>query len=105
ELRRAPLLDLLRVVAGREAVEAVERLAPTRLALPGGPPGRLVYAPGEPPVLEARVQQLLGLRQTPRVAGGRVPVMLHILAPSRRPVQITADLESFWTNTYPEVRK
>jgi ATP-dependent helicase HrpB len=105
DLRRAPLLDLLKVAAGRRAVDAVERLAPTRLALPHGPPGHLVYAPGEPPVLEARVQQLWGLRETPRIAGGRVPVMLHILAPSRRPVQITSDLASFWANTYAEVRK
>jgi ATP-dependent helicase HrpB len=104
DLRRAPLLDLLRAFAGRDAVDAVERLAPARLPLALGQ-GRLRYTPGEPPVLEARVQQLFGLRETPRVAGGRVPVMLHILAPSQRPVQITADLRGFWERTYPEVRK
>ena len=53
----------------------------------------------------ARIQQLFGLKQTPRVAGGRVPVLLHLLAPNMRTQQITGDLESFWTTTYPQVRK
>jgi len=56
-------------------------------------------------VLAARIQQLFGLRRTPTVARGRVPVMVHLLAPNMRPVQITQDLESFWATTWAEVRK
>ena len=66
---------------------------------------RLDYEPGQPPVLAARIQELFGLADTPRIAGGRVPVLLHLLAPNQRPQQVTDDLASFWKNTYPEVRK
>jgi ATP-dependent helicase HrpB len=52
-----------------------------------------------------RIQELFGLMTTPRLAGGRVPLVIQLLAPNRRPVQITDDLESFWHTTYPEVRK
>jgi ATP-dependent helicase HrpB len=52
-----------------------------------------------------RIQELFGLAETPRVAGGRVPVLLHLLAPNYRPQQVTDDLASFWANTYPQVRK
>ena len=52
-----------------------------------------------------RIQELFGLRDTPRIAGGRVRVLLHLLAPNYRPQQITEDLASFWANTYPLVRK
>jgi ATP-dependent helicase HrpB len=56
-------------------------------------------------VLAVRIQELFGLRETPRVAGGRVPVLLHLLGPNFRPQQVTDDLASFWRNTYPEVRR
>jgi ATP-dependent helicase HrpB len=66
---------------------------------------RLAYEIGRPPVLAARIQELFGLCETPRVARGRVAVLLHLLAPSGRPQQVTDDLASFWRTTYPEVRK
>jgi ATP-dependent helicase HrpB len=56
-------------------------------------------------VLAARVQELFGLADTPTVAGGRVKVLVHILGPNQRPVQVTQDLRSFWTTTYAQVRK
>ena len=59
---------------------------------------------GEAPVLASRLQDFFGLRETPRVAGGAVPVVLQLLAPNQRPVQITTDLASFWSNVYPKVR-
>ena len=61
--------------------------------------------PQKPPSVAARVQELFGLTTTPRLAGGRVALVFEILAPSRRPVQVTDDLESFWKRGYPEVRK
>jgi ATP-dependent helicase HrpB len=56
-------------------------------------------------VLAVKLQELFGLAETPRVAGGRVPVLLHLLSPARRPIQVTADLRRFWDNAYPEVKK
>jgi ATP-dependent helicase HrpB len=105
ELRRAPLLDALQGALSYEQLEAVRREAPERLEVPSGSRIRLVYEPGTPPVLAARIQELFGLAETPRVAAGRVPVLLHLLAPNGRPQQVTHDLRSFWENTYPQVRK
>jgi ATP-dependent helicase HrpB len=79
--------------------------APHSLALPGGRQIGLSYEPGKPPILAARVQELFGWTETPRVARGRVRVLLHILGPNDRPVQITDDLASFWKTTYRQVRK
>ena len=56
-------------------------------------------------MLATRIQDLFGVRETPRVAAGRVPVLLHLLAPNQRPQQVTDDLASFWQRTYPQVRK
>src|SRR5205807_7670013 len=72
---------------------------------PSGNEIRLRYEEGRPPVLAARIQELFGLRETPRLAAGRAPVLLHLLAPNHRPQQVTDDLASFWSRTYPEVRK
>ena len=83
----------------------LDELAPARMTLPSGGTASLVYEPGRPPVLAARIQELFGWKETPRVAGGRVRVLLHLLAPNFRPQQVTDDLESFWNTTYQVVRK
>jgi ATP-dependent helicase HrpB len=80
-------------------------IAPEALSLPSARTARLAYEPGRPPILAARLQELFGWSETPRVARGRVPVLLHILGPNNRPVQITDDLKSFWSTTYHQVRK
>lgn len=85
--------------------QAVEREAPERLEVPSGSRLALRYEEGRPPVLAVRIQEMFGLAATPRVAGGRVKVLLHLLAPNHRPQQVTDDLASFWANTYPQVRK
>lgn len=105
ELRNGPWLDLLRGPLTYEQSRAVEREAPDRLEVPSGSHIRLEYEEGRPPVLAARIQELFGLTETPRLAGGRVKVLLHLLAPNYRPQQVTDDLASFWKNTYPQVRK
>ncbi len=104
-LRRAPLLEVLQGTLTFPQRQLLDQEAPERLAVPSGSHIRLRYAVGEPPVLAARIQELFGLRETPRVAGGRIPVLLHLLAPNMRPQQVTQDLESFWRTTYPQVRK
>jgi ATP-dependent helicase HrpB len=85
----------------------LDEQAPERLLVPSGHRARLEYAPSpdRPPVLAARLQELFGWTETPRVAAGRVAVVLHILGPNFRPVQITDDLRSFWASTYFQVRK
>ena len=85
--------------------QAVEREAPERIQVPSGSRIALRYELGKPPVLAVRIQEIFGLLATPRVAGGRVAVLCHLLAPNMRPQQITDDLASFWKNTYPQVRK
>ncbi len=65
---------------------------------------RIDYTSGEEPLVAVRMQELFGLVETPRLAGGQVPVILHLLAPNHRPVQITRDLGGFWDRVYPEVR-
>ena len=105
ELRHAPLLETLQGSLDFEQLHAIDREAPERLEVPSGSQVRLRYEPGQAPVLAVRIQEIFGLRQTPTLAGGRVPVLLHLLAPNMRPQQVTRDLASFWRNTYPEVRK
>ena len=105
ELRRAPWLAVVRGVLDHRQSSALDRQAPSHLEVPSGSRIRLRYEPGEPPVLAVRIQEIFGMAETPRLAGGRVPVLLHLLAPNHRPQQITLDLASFWNNTYPEVRK
>lgn len=79
--------------------------APTRITVPSGSSIALTYRGVEPPILAVRLQEVFGWRETPRVALGRVPVLLHLLAPNYRPAQVTNDLQSFWTQTYPQIRK
>ncbi len=85
--------------------QAIDREAPERIEVPTGNHLALQYEAGRPPILAVRIQELFGLAETPRVAGGRVKVLLHLLAPNQRPQQVTDDLASFWANTYPQVRK
>jgi ATP-dependent helicase HrpB len=84
--------------------QRLDELAPVALAVPSGSRVRLDYSES-PPVLAVRLQELFGLADTPRIAGGRQAVKLHLLSPARRPVQVTQDLASFWANTYSEVKK
>jgi ATP-dependent helicase HrpB len=84
---------------------ALDANAPATIRVPSGMERRIVYAPGAPPVLAVKLQELFGLADTPRIAGGRVPLTLHLLSPAGRPIQVTQDLRSFWERTYPEVKK
>ena len=105
DLRRLPLADVLRGTLAHHHVQAIDREAPERIRVPSGSRVRLRYRGEEAPVLAVRIQEVFGMAETPRVAGGEVPVLLHLLAPNMRPQQVTDDLASFWENTYPEVRK
>jgi len=105
EVRGADWLSALHFLVGHERLAEIDRLAPAEIELPGGRRHRIVYAAGAPPVLAVRIQEVFGMRETPRIAGGRQPLLLHLLGPNHRPQQVTDDLASFWANTYPHVKK
>jgi ATP-dependent helicase HrpB len=105
EVRRADWLGLLQGKLTSSQMQALEREAPERLQVPSGSRIALTYVLGRPPVLAVRIQEVFGWKDTPRVAGGRVRVLMHLLAPNHRPQQVTDDLASFWNNTYQQVRK
>lgn len=83
----------------------LDEVAPTHLPVPSGRRGGLEYQAEGPPVLAVKLQELFGLADTPRIAAGRVPVLIHLLSPAGRPLAVTQDLASFWNNVYPEVKK
>ena len=105
DLRRAPWLGHLQGLLTPQQQQAVAREAPERIEVPSGSRIKLDYEPGKPPVLAVRIQEIFGMLETPRIAGRRVPVLLHLLAPNHRPQQVTDDLASFWRTTYHQVRK
>ncbi len=94
--------------------QTIEKNAPTHITVPSGSKKPLTYSREnglfdatilDAPILEVRLQEMFGLTTTPKIAGHTIPVALHLLSPAGRPVQITTDLESFWKNTYKEVKK
>jgi ATP-dependent helicase HrpB len=105
DLRKLPLAEILKSKLTRPQSLALDREAPERIRVPSGSQIAVAYEPGKPPVLAVRIQEVFGLADTPRIAGGRVKVLMHLLAPSHRPQQVTDDLRSFWNGAYREVRK
>jgi len=100
-----PWLEILRGLLDWNRQQEMDRAAPTHIPVPSGSRKRLEYKPGEPPVLAVKLQEMFGLHDTPAVCNGRVPVMIHLLSPAQRPVQVTQDLRGFWQRTYQEVKK
>ncbi|HSM12723.1 MAG TPA: ATP-dependent helicase C-terminal domain-containing protein, partial [Thermoanaerobaculia bacterium] len=105
ELRDGPWLEALLAGLSREQKRLLDAEAPDRMAVPSGSRPRIDYSDPARPVLAARIQELFGLEATPRIAAGRVPLLLHLLAPNGRPQQVTEDLASFWATTYATVRR
>lgn len=105
ELKEAGLVTALRARLSPKDHSLLEKLAPGQASLPSGRRMRIHYEEGKPPWGESRIQDFFGLKQGPAVAGGEVPVVLHLLSPAQRPVQVTSDLGGFWKNHYPQVRK
>jgi ATP-dependent helicase HrpB len=104
QLQRLDLHGLLLARLTWSQRRRLDELAPDSLVVPSGSRVRLDYC-AEMPVLAVRLQEMFGLADTPHIAGGRVPVLLHLLSPARRPVQITQDLAIFWQGSYHDVRK
>ncbi|RYY14730.1 MAG: ATP-dependent helicase hrpB [Cytophagaceae bacterium] len=96
---------LARLPGGWAQRQELDRLAPAALEVPSGSHVTLDYGDPAAPVLAVKLQELFGLTETPTVAAGRVPLLLHLLSPGGRPAQVTRDLRSFWEKGYFEVRK
>jgi len=105
DLRAADWLAALQAKVGYDRINEIDRLAPPELQLPNGNRHAIAYEPGKPPLLAVRIQEMFGTAETPRIGGGRVPLLLHLLGPNYRPQQVTSDLASFWQNGYPELKK
>ena len=106
ELKRIDLCEALWSLLDWPQRQAVERLAPSHITVPTGSRIRVEYRQGaDAPVVRVRLQECFGLLDTPRVDEGRRPVLMELLSPGFKPVQLTADLRSFWEGTYFEVRK
>jgi ATP-dependent helicase HrpB len=105
DLARLDLLQALNSLLDYPQQQQLDEFAPKALTIPTGQKVSLDYTADNGPVLAAKLQALFGWTETPKVAGGRVPVVIHLLSPARRPLAVTADLASFWNNAYPQVRK
>lgn len=107
-LRDLQKLDLTEILLARLSWakrQELERIAPAHLAVPSGSRIKINYQSGEVPILAVRIQEMFGCAATPTVADGRIPVLIHLLSPAQRPIQITSDLAAFWRTTYREVKK
>lgn len=105
QLRNVPLKQALEALLTYQQQRQLEAEAPTHLAVPSGSRVAIDYLAGETPVLPVKLQEMFGQQDTPRIAGGRLALTLHLLSPARRPVQVTQDLAGFWRTGYAEVRK
>lgn len=106
ELKKLDLAEILWAQIPYELQEEIDHLAPTHIEVPSGSRIRIDYRPGaEAPVLSVRLQECFGMNQTPKVDNGRQPLLMELLSPGFKPVQLTQDLASFWQGTYFDVRK
>jgi ATP-dependent helicase HrpB len=97
--------NLVPLLAQKIDARLLEEIAPSRLKLPGGRTTKVNYESGKPPWVASRLQDFFGMTESPRIANGKVPLVIHLLAPSQRPVQTTTDLAGFWQRLYPQLRK
>src|SRR5262249_16443912 len=109
ELREAArdngLIEKLRQRLNTDQQRLLDKMAPEFVAIAGRRRVRINYETGKSPWIESRLQDFFGMKTGPVIAGGRAPIVLHLLAPNHRPVQVTTDLAGFWQRTYPQVRK
>jgi len=105
DISRLNLMPALRALLSREQLYLLEQCAPLSITVPSGRRVMLDYCLGEAPVLAVKLQEMFGLAETPAIARGRVGILLHLLSPAGRPVQITQDLKGFWDKAYQQVKR
>ena len=86
-------------------LDLIDKQVPERIQLPSGFGAKVRYEEGQPPVVSATIQKLYGLEEVPKIGFGRIPVVVEALAPNQRPQQKTQDMKSFWSNSYPLIKK
>jgi ATP-dependent helicase HrpB len=102
---KAAAQSLIPALEQQAHTRLLNEVAPSRIRLPGGRQTMVHYDAGKPPWIASRLQDFFGMRETPRIAGGNVALVVHLLAPNQRPVQTTTDLAGFWQRLYPQVRR
>ena len=105
QLKKIDLYPILLSPLSWKDQQKFDCLVPTHFQVPSGSKIRLSYQPGEPPILAVRLQEMFGATTTPTVFGGDISVVVHLLSPACRPIQVTRDLAGFWQTTYHEVKK
>ncbi len=105
QLKQLDLQEIFTAMLGWEKRQKLDRDAPVNLTVASGSKIMIEYRINEPPLLAVRIQEMFGLADTPTICGGRVKLLLHLLSPARRPIQVTSDLAGFWQRGYPEVKK
>lgn len=105
DIKRRPVLPVVRKWLSKAQRGMLDTHAPLRVALPNGRNPKVVYASGKPPHIALRIQELYDVNEPVTIAAGRITVQVHVLAPNQRPVQITDNLASFWREGYPRVKK
>ncbi|HEX8944065.1 MAG TPA: ATP-dependent helicase C-terminal domain-containing protein, partial [Gemmatimonadaceae bacterium] len=105
DLDRIDLSDALASLLDWRQRRALDELAPTHIEVPSGSRIPVDYSDPQAPVLAVRIQEVFGMTESPRLAGGRAPITMHLLSPAHRPVQVTRDLAGFWRTSYFDVRK
>ena len=104
EIKDRPAIPSLELLLSSAQKDALTTYSPLVFLLPSGCKARLFYQANGHVILKATIQELFGLTKPPSLAGGRAPVIFEILAPNKRPIQITRDLHSFWSETYPKIK-
>ena len=102
---KAAAAGFIPILEQRVNAKSLDEIAPARIRLASGRQTPVHYESGKPPWIASRLQDFFGMRETPRIARGKVPVVVHLLAPNHRPVQTTTDLAGFWQRLYPQVRR
>ncbi|REE94518.1 ATP-dependent helicase HrpB [Paenibacillus taihuensis] len=105
DLSRLNMAQIMESLLSWQERSQLDEEVPTHMTVPSGSRIPVDYSDPAAPVLAVRLQELFGLQRTPRIAGGKLPITIHLLSPAHRPVQVTQDLANFWQNTYFEVKK
>jgi ATP-dependent helicase HrpB len=105
DLQRLSLMTILESMLTWNERQQLEQLFPTHIVVPSGSRIPINYSDGEAPSIAVRLQEIFGLKETPHIATGNIPITLHLLSPAGRPVQITRDLKSFWQTAYYDIKK
>ncbi|MFF2089133.1 ATP-dependent helicase HrpB [Paenibacillus sp. NPDC058174] len=105
DLQRLNMIQVLESLYSWQQRQQLDEMVPTHITVPSGSRIPVDYSDPEAPFIAVRLQELFGLRETPLLAGGKLPLTIHLLSPSQRPVQVTRDLSSFWSGAYFEVKK